>query len=307
MDIKDNKKIKKIEDYLQDYKVVSELNNEKTFYHYTSVEGIFGILNNNKIWATNMFFLNDVSEFKYTFDLFEQSFLKEIKNEEIKNSLIERFKGYFKALYDKLPVYVISFSTNEDNLLLWSEFTEKMGYNIGFKIKKLYDTIDSKYKYNNEVIYDIEEQKRRLKESLESYLEKKNFTSKTNHSDLSFLENLEGDELKKKLDMLALEMSYICIVHSIFFKQSIFNQEQEYRICFLISNENYNKKNIQFRLKEDVIFPYIEIDFDILNSLESITIGPKNNIDIAKKGLEIYCRNKEIDPKILKSNIPLRY
>ncbi|MGP1541307.1 DUF2971 domain-containing protein [Peptostreptococcus stomatis] len=306
MDIKDNKKIKTIEDYLQDYKVVSKLNNEKILYHYTSVEGIFGILNNNKIWATNMFFLNDISEFKYTFDLFEQFFLNKIKNEEIKNSLIERFKGYFKASYDRLPVYVISFSTNEDNLLLWSEFTEKMGYNIGFKIKKLYDTIDSEYKYNNEVIYDIEEQKRRLKESLESFL-KKNFTSKTNHSDLSFLENLEGDKLKKTLDMLALEMSYICIVHSIFFKQSIFNQEQEYRICFLIPNENYNKENIQFRLKEDVIFPYIEIDFDILNSLESITIGPKNNIDIAKMGLEIYCRNKEIDPKILKSNIPLRY
>lgn len=74
MDIKDNKKIKTIEDYLQDYKVVSKLNNEKILYHYTSVEGIFGILNNNKIWATNMFFLNDISEFKYTFDLFEQFF-----------------------------------------------------------------------------------------------------------------------------------------------------------------------------------------------------------------------------------------
>ena len=37
-------------------------------YHYTSQKGILGILQTNKLWMTNILYLNDSSEFTYTLD-----------------------------------------------------------------------------------------------------------------------------------------------------------------------------------------------------------------------------------------------
>src|ERR1035437_8040735 len=41
----------------------------KYLYHYTSQKGLFGILQTNKLWMTNILYLNDSSEFTHTLDL----------------------------------------------------------------------------------------------------------------------------------------------------------------------------------------------------------------------------------------------
>ena len=122
-----------------------------------------------------------------------------------------------------------------------------------------------------------------------------------------FLDESISDEI---INYFISDIIETCLFYSMFFKDSKFEQEEEYRFIFqaLHNSEKVSiNKGMNFRVKEGALCPFVKVPFKGLNSLESITIGPKNNIDIAKKGLEIYCRNKEIDPKILKSNIPLRY
>lgn len=48
-------------------------------YHYTSVDGIIGILKNKELWFTNIYFLNDNQELFYTYKLINEV-VKEIKN-----------------------------------------------------------------------------------------------------------------------------------------------------------------------------------------------------------------------------------
>ncbi|MAC82670.1 MAG: hypothetical protein CL624_00900 [Arcobacter sp.] len=43
---------------------------EKTLYHYTSIEGLNSILNNRSVWASDCRFLNDTNELKVAFDSF---------------------------------------------------------------------------------------------------------------------------------------------------------------------------------------------------------------------------------------------
>ena len=38
-------------------------------YHYTSQEGLLGIIKNREVWATDISYLNDTKEYKYTVDL----------------------------------------------------------------------------------------------------------------------------------------------------------------------------------------------------------------------------------------------
>ena len=49
-------------------------------YHYTSVDGIIGILKNKELWFTNIYFLNDNQELFYTYKLINEV-VKEIKND----------------------------------------------------------------------------------------------------------------------------------------------------------------------------------------------------------------------------------
>ena len=42
---------------------------EKILYHYTSLEGLLGIIESKSIWATNVLYLNDASELNYSINL----------------------------------------------------------------------------------------------------------------------------------------------------------------------------------------------------------------------------------------------
>lgn len=287
-------------------------------YHYTSVEGVLGILDKSEFWVTKSDFLNDISEINYTFDLFEENFLNKIKNENVRTRMISQFHSELdkdRALYNKalLGTYIISFSTNQDNLLLWSEFAGKMGYNLGFNIEYLKDEFnrksvkDEKYllKLHGKVIYNKEEQIRLLGNRIDWKL-----ISDSSDKNMNSLENLNESISDEIIEDFISGIFFHCLYYSMFFKDSKFEQEEEYRFIFQASHNSKKvsiNKEMNFRVKEGALCPFVKVPFKCLNSLESITIGPKNNIDIAKKGLENYCRNKEINPKILKSNIPLRY
>ena len=54
----------------------------RDIYHYTSVDGIIGILRNKELWFTNIYFLNDNQELFYTYKLIDEV-IKEIKKELI--------------------------------------------------------------------------------------------------------------------------------------------------------------------------------------------------------------------------------
>lgn len=296
---------------------------EGIIYHYTSAEGLLSILENCEIWATNSNFLNDKSEFIYTYKLFYEKILKEIKNEKIKTIMINRFNYNTcdPVTLDANDIYtaryIISFSKSPDNLLLWSEFSGNTGYNIGFDISKLKDKLNNLWGFDGKVIYNKERQIELLK-NVVSVMLKETFQDKNINSLDDLSDNINVEDIQKMLPVL----HNIIELYSMFFKQSEFEQEEEYRLVIQVSHgvpsrllcanesgiffkETNNK--MYFRVKEGMLSPFVKVPFWDLDSLESITIGPKNNIDIAKMGLEIYCRNKGINPKILKSNIPLRY
>ena len=89
----------------------------------------------------------------------------------------------------------------------------------------------------------------------------------------------------------------------------------EYRISFT-TLDNDISNIVKFRICNGVFIPYIEVKFSFENQhdhkipLKSITIGPKNNIDIAHEGLRNMLDTLKYETKdieIAKSLIPLRY
>ena len=148
-------------------------------YHYTSVEGIIGILRNKELWFTNIYFLNDNQELFYTYKLIDEvlteiqndlskAFLTRIKNR--KNYLLS--EDYFDKEMDvwgRHEYYVASFSTDEDNLALWNYYTKSdtTGYNICFKDYAFCEQAVAQ----GRVCYDKLEQKEMLKTTILKYNE----------------------------------------------------------------------------------------------------------------------------------------
>ena len=106
--------------------------------------------------------------------------------------------------------------------------------------------------------------------------------------------------------------SIICLLYNMFFKRECFAGEKEYRFIFscihdggLCREEDREKQ--YFRIKNQVYIPFVKQRLSSLDSLESVMVGPKNESDIAVKGLEYFFRNEKLDVKVKKSVVPLRY
>ena len=83
-----------------------KINPQQSFYHYTSSNGLNGILNNKKIWFSNTKFLNDEQERYYTYKLLIDE-IDKMDNSEFNENL----KNYYNSLLLIINfLYLFSFS-----------------------------------------------------------------------------------------------------------------------------------------------------------------------------------------------------
>lgn len=103
-------------------------------FHYTDGNGLLGILEKQKIWASSVYHLNDAKEFRYAVDLITERLAHRIQHSN--NGKRESCRG----ILDQMPeltkgvqVYVASFSAEGDLLSQWLAYSGSgNGYAIGF-------------------------------------------------------------------------------------------------------------------------------------------------------------------------------
>lgn len=117
----------------------------ETIYHYTSANGLRGILTNHEIWLTNTAFVNDITEckaLKKEKDLFNE---ENFSNPDVKKAWFD----YLNCDKDDDVLYIASFSRAEDFLGQWRAYGS---YSIGFETYKLTESNFNLY----ECVYDKE-------------------------------------------------------------------------------------------------------------------------------------------------------
>lgn len=280
-------------------------------YHYTTLNALQGILDNNEFWVTKSDFLNDKSEFQYTYDLFRNNFLCNVTELSFRKKLINKFDALINEDNNLLrkPLngyYIASFSTDSDNLALWSEFSNAMGYNLEIDVEPFILSFDKAIMWHGKVVYDKEKQLLLLKEALE-----KAMTWRSEYGDVKSLFDFFDNTPDNIIKCIALDLYAFCTVYAMFFKQPEFSLESEYRVVlsFIHEESDYvkNPEPLFFRPAKETLIPYIKAHCKAIDSLKSITVGPKNNIDISTAGISMYCRSKGLTIPIHKSHIPLRY
>lgn len=280
-------------------------------YHYTTLNALLGILDNNEFWITKSDFLNDKSEFQYTYELFRNNFLYNITELGFLKKLINKFDALINEDNDisREPLngyYIASFSTDSDNLALWSEFSSAIGYNLEIDAETFICSFDKTIMWHGKVVYDKEKQLLLLKEAIAEAM-----TWRHEYGDAESLSDFCDNTPDNIIKYIALDLYAICTVYAMFFKQPEFHMESEYRIVLSSTQKKTDYVNspetLFFRPANEILIPYIKVHCKAIDSLKSITVGPKNNIDIATAGISMYCRSRGIAIPIHKSRIPLRY
>lgn len=272
-------------------------------YHYTTVEGLLGILKSNVIWATSYQFLNDSSEIVYG-----RRLCKSIINDRIikaKNS--EEKLLYTKCLElqdnNKDRIYITCFCERGNLLSQWRGYAKNgLGFSLGLESKYLLSE-DREYPYNlikiKKVEYDLVNQKKIINNLLDEAVK---YISENKIESEKFIFEL-AKTINKKIEE--------CIV---FFKDSAFEEEKEWRAIYYEKDSNLIKTN--YRARANRIVDYKEFNLAPVNRktykeklpICEIISGPGIENEATNEVIKMMLRDNNFEDKvnILNSSIPFK-
>jgi hypothetical protein len=268
---------------------------DQLFYHYTSQRGLLGIMKEKKIWATNIRYLNDESEFDYGVNKVLE--VLESGPPQIRRDLSDTVRGHLKR-GDLVSVFVVSFSSDSgDKLSQWRGYcTEGTGFSLGFEPKKLRMLAEKQNFVFEPCVYKEIDQAAKIRSIIPSADEE------FNSLDASYFRKIG----KERLDFLFKVFSLAPLL-----KHPKFKEEEEWR---LISNDQaICKRRLRFREGNSMIVPYFEFDLTRCNitiPIKEIVIGPNPHRVLARNALEELLSANDIDPHAVAlrdSGIPYRY
>jgi hypothetical protein len=282
-------------------------------FHYTSAEGLFGILQSGCLWASHRNFLNDTSEFQSLLKLLPALF--EVSNLP-SNWLRNQFSSALK-LFDMFESFVLSMYVAEkgsqefkDGLLdHWKDYG-KNGYAIQFCQRKLSEVFQkeatrqagaSGFVISSPVFY-LPTSRKKLNQRHVEDLERLMAMGP------ALVRNKLGLALGKDKDAgIALSL----LLASGFVKNEHFANEREARIVYALPFvEGHRQRPVFFRQQGYLTIPYIKLLEGTLlgkeTPIERIVIGPgvqKEN-EIA---LKLLLKTKGLSSiELRRSSIPFR-
>jgi len=262
-------------------------------FHYTNAQGLLGMLQSNRIWATNCRFMNDPTEIAYGIHLvreISQSVWpkKDTKGwSELKDILSLRLKRF-----EKSKVYIACFCAAGDLLSQWRGYgAVGGGYSIGFSAREIgverlnfREPVPPKA-ILRKVIYDRRTQERLITDWLRgvSVLEQ------------ARLKNPSGPAVQSFMYLWGNFNTYLC-EFLICFKDTAYREEQEWRVIQFGTVKEVDVLKASFRTGGAHAIPYVELDFTLVKGpyrgklpAQLIRYGPTLDPLVTERSLRLLC------------------
>ena len=262
----------------------------RILYHYTTQEGLLGIIKRRCLWTTNIFYLNDSTEFNYVLELVRADLKERLSGPAARNDQKQFYEdtlmtldGVAHSIPEVFSLHVGSFSANGDSLSQWRAYTlNGIGFSLGFDEAYL-QSLAKRQKYELvECEYDEIRHKRAI----------------------SVLIDESAESTERELNLF-LELPRL----SPRLKHPKFEEEKEWRIV----SEDMGHPRSEFRAGKSMLIPYSEFKLDgedgILRIAE-ICVGPTPHPQLAMASVtELIDRADKVAPpkKVTVSDVPYRY
>lgn len=248
-------------------------NKKSLIYHYCDETVLNSILENKKIWLSDISKMNDSSEFEWARKIFVKVLKKnkDLFEQEFRIYIISRV--FFEK--DEVLPLIACFSKNGDLLSQWRPYTnDATGFSIGFSRQLVHQGLGVNL---NSIIYENSIQRNIILETLKNL-----------HSNWLML-----DKDYNAIDINAIEFS----IDLQYLKNPSFFEEQEMRVVRLVVKDELDnfidvggnselKKilplPILIRQRKGETVQYIELPIDLpdQNVIKEIILGPKNTMRI---------------------------
>lgn len=262
---------RQVECKLPIYETIEEgidMNEQKTtgnnlLWHYTTPEGLTGIIKSSFLWATDVFYLNDSSEFMNGIDIARKIIKQKISSlDKDKKKHLDRLNRFdtdlsFIGPDHNRPVYVCSLSKAENELSQWRAYCRGGGFSIGFPRQSLEGAIKGQHFEFKECIYNAKKQQKIIKDIIDSqvmpYIENpEQFKKKNPWSDISTIVLVGSNKF-----LWELYSTCPTLKHASFKIEKEWRLVSDHRHAFEKDENGKNKIRPELRTKNGLIIPYI--------------------------------------------------
>jgi hypothetical protein len=280
------------------------LDDGQILHHYTTSNGLTGILDTKSIWCGLITSFNDPAELSYGKAIIQKKIHETMqyeKKNEIKILLeeIEKSIDQFEPLYD---TYVACFCEDGNLLPQWRSYGGSgSGYSLGLEFTsntKFSHSIEENFESHvilRKIIYQQDKQNSLIEKYFDMIIK-------------SFYELVEGRQtysqpyIKDQATKLSFLIANICFDMIFSFKNSVFEQEKEWRIIKAFQKE-YRPNLIHYKIQSGELIPYIHTYF--FNNTAGKQIFPLKAIRFGPKLDEI--KTKDTIEQVLKKSAALKH
>jgi hypothetical protein len=225
-------------------------------FHYTTVEGLLGILHDHSIWATHSAYLNDPSEITHAHSFIQQILEKKAEAEEhpVAKELLFRARYAINPADGMYQYFVISFCEDADLLSQWRGYSNRGGgYALGFDSKVIKELADPSPALTlRRVVYDHDQQRELINTTIDAAL-------------AELKDVMEPADDAKTADRII--PYFVMFLRDHFseyhfsFKNLAFREEKEWRLIVQTNSGARERvlKDLQFRASGGIAVPYLPV------------------------------------------------
>src|SRR5215208_6670027 len=280
----------------------------ETLYHYTSQDGLIGMLNERKIRASEIHYLNDSTEFALPLGLARDELAKRIRAaiSPVDCSRLELLRDTIYTIEED-HTCVSCFSELYDDLSQWRGYGGgDAGFSVGFTrewFTRVKETLGLSLIRCN---YDPECQQRLIRDAIDEFIatpaekEPDYWDRNRSHKDPDRPRTVKawphaGNDFATRLAQIAPRI-----------KHESFKDEKEWRLVA----ENVSALELCHRPGESMLIPYYKIPIsadDKFDSIREIVVGPTPHPKLSAASVEsLAIAARLVNPEIKTTSIPFR-
>lgn len=288
---------------------IAPLNIPDLLFHYTNAQGLVGILETSRLWATNYRFLNDSSEIKYGAALFEavRSEYAERTSNPVVAEFLRRAQVTSNAFDGMFDVYVSCFCARDNLLNQWRAYAGTGGgYALAIGSREMQmrrrPNQPDQIHFLRKVVYDEPLQRDIVGQILSSAIQA------LEESKMTLEEESTNQFIAKCCQFVRDETAEYLMC----FKHPAYAVEEEWRLCHVV--EPRLAAHMLFRNGPFGLTPYVALDptpmagvYTDKIPLHQVRFGPTVDPENAKYALGLLLQTKGYwQTKVEGSDLPVR-
>lgn len=281
-------------------------------YHYTSADGLLGIIQTREIWATNVLYLNDSSELSDG----AESLTSELDSTPLSAWADDDFASMALSSYSKdAPVdhFVVSFCENGNLLSQWRGYgASSTGYSIGFRASALFSAANRTE--NNSpgecAFRKVKYGPHQKREMMRKRIAIVNEILKPLAGELEPTDDKEQDRKDLLLNRIAASFHPTLTL----MKNDAFQEEKEWRLVRTLPrpDDSMLDGRVKVRSIRGKLAPYIPVSWPAttvlgLQAVKEIYCGPSASAELEEKAVRDLLSGQDCcRTRVIPSGIPLR-